>query len=125
MLIDTVVIIWYMRGKTSAHNALQRIEPFELSAVTYMDWVQGMRNRKELASLEKALEKWRATVLPIKESISNTAVALIKQFFLSHSLQLADALVAWTALESGSILFTANDKHYRMVEGLNLQIFRP
>jgi predicted nucleic acid-binding protein len=45
--------------------------------------------------------------------------------FLSHSLELADALIAATALNSGLPLLTANDKHYRMIDGLNLHVFRP
>jgi predicted nucleic acid-binding protein len=38
---------------------------------------------------------------------------------------LADALIAATALDSGTSLLTANDKHYRFIKDLNLTIFRP
>jgi len=44
---------------------------------------------------------------------------------LSHSLSLADALIAATALHYQLPLLTANDKHYRMIADLNLDIFRP
>lgn len=40
-------------------------------------------------------------------------------------MQIADALIAATALSTGRTLFTANDKHYRFIEGLELDVFRP
>ncbi len=56
MLIDTDVIIWYMRGNTNALKALEKHNGFTISVVTYMELVQGMRNKNELASLRKALK---------------------------------------------------------------------
>ena len=53
------------------------------------------------------------------------AAFLVEQHTLSHSLQLADALIAATALETGLQLVTANDRHYRCIEGLEFKIFRP
>ncbi|WP_255428945.1 hypothetical protein [Saccharophagus sp. K07] len=40
-------------------------------------------------------------------------------------MQLADALIAASALSSGLALMTANDKHYKFIEGIELKIFRP
>ena len=37
----------------------------------------------------------------------------------------ADALIAGTCMEQNETLVTANDKHYRVVEGLQMTIFRP
>lgn len=38
-------------------------------------------------------------------------------------MQLADALIAASALSSGLALMTA--KHYKFIEGIELKIFRP
>jgi len=40
-------------------------------------------------------------------------------------MQMADALIAATALERGFDLLTANDRHYRHVEELDVEVFRP
>ncbi|MFW2610650.1 hypothetical protein [Aliarcobacter butzleri] len=40
-------------------------------------------------------------------------------------MQLADSLIASTAITYGMKLITANDKHYRVVKDLDLQVFRP
>ncbi len=37
MLIDTDVIIWYMRGNPNALNALEQHKGFTISVVTYME----------------------------------------------------------------------------------------
>jgi len=62
-----------------------------------MELVQGMRNKKELNSLRKALHIWNAKILYISEEISAKAMFFVEQYFLSHSIQLADALVGATA----------------------------
>ncbi len=94
-----------------------------LSAVTYMELIQGMRNKAELSSLETTLTTWKATIFPINEEISDHAVNLVKQHFHSHSLMLADALIAATALHYQLPLLTGNDKHYRIIADLNLEKF--
>jgi hypothetical protein len=38
---------------------------------------------------------------------------------------MADALIASTALSLGIPLLTANDKHYRHVDDMEIMIFRP
>jgi len=40
-------------------------------------------------------------------------------------MEMADALIAGTCIEENETLVTANDKHYRVVEGLRMTIFRP
>jgi predicted nucleic acid-binding protein len=40
-------------------------------------------------------------------------------------MQLADALIGATCATYGMTLYTANDKHYKVIRGLNIFIFRP
>ena len=44
MLVDTDVLIWNLRGNRAAAQRLDDAPGFWLSAVTYMELVQGMRN---------------------------------------------------------------------------------
>nr|VFJ66720.1 MAG: hypothetical protein BECKDK2373B_GA0170837_11773 [Candidatus Kentron sp. DK] len=125
MLLDTDVLIWYMRGDENARGLVDGLSDVTLSAVTYMELVQGMRNKVELAALDTALARWKARPEAIGREISEHAVLLVRRYFLSHSLRMADALIAATALELNRPLITANDKHYRMIDELDLVIFRP
>jgi predicted nucleic acid-binding protein len=124
MLIDSDVFIWNWRGKLSAARELSQATPLQLSAVSYMELVQGMRSRAELRKLQADLSHWQATVLPVTQSICESAMKLVERHFLSNNLQLADALIAATALEHELVLTTGNAKHFRPVKGLKLRIFK-
>lgn len=124
-LVDTDVIIWYMRGNAKAGAVLHGLENILISAVTHMEVVQGMRDKRELAALTVTLAKWKAAVIPINEAISNMAVQLVERHFLSHSLILADALIGSTALSYRIPLLTANVRHYAVIDGLILETFYP
>lgn len=124
MLVDTDVLIWNLRGNQKAADLLDSHQGFSLSAVSYMELVQGVRNKQELRSIKQALIFWDAGIIHIDPGISNRATFLMEQYALANSLQLADALIAATALERGLDLLTANDKHYRPIDNLVLSIFR-
>lgn len=124
-LVDTDVLIWYLRGNDPARQTLDGLSGFALSVVSYIELVQGMRSRRELKLLQRALPEWGAEVLPITEAISTRAVFLVERYFHSHALRLADALIAATALEQSAPLLTANAKHYRFVSGLRVEPFAP
>ena len=63
--------------------------------------------------------------LYISEEISAKAMFAVEQHFLSHSMQLADALIGATAINYGLPLLTENDKHYKIMKGIQLKRFRP
>jgi len=123
MLIDTDVIIWYMRGNPNALKALEKHKGFTISVVTYMELVQGMRNKNELVALRKALKSWSTKIIYITEEISSKAMFYVEQHYLSHSMQLADALIGATAVSNGISLLTGNTKHYKIVKEIKLSKF--
>lgn len=125
MLIDTDVLIWYMKGNERAYNAIENSENFFISVVTYMELVQGMRNNTELNTLRKALNGWNAKILYISEEISVKAMFFVEQHYLSHYIQLADSLIGATAIAYGLPILTSNDKHYKILKNLQLKKFRP
>ena len=125
MIIDTDVLIWYMKGSEKAYEAIDGLNTFSISVVTYMELVQGMRNKTELVNLRKALLGWNAHILYISEEISAKAMFYVEQHYLSHSIQLADALIGATAIANGYPLLTANDKHYKILKDVQIEKFRP
>ena len=125
MLIDTDVLIWYMKGNRNAYSALEKAEKFSISAVTYMELVQGMRNKNELNRLRRALNDWNSKILYITEDISVKAMFFVEQHFLSHAIHLADALIAATALAHALPIVTGNDRHYKVLKDVHVKKFRP
>ncbi len=124
VLVDTDVLIWYLRGNEKAYKTIENLESFSISVVTYMELVQGMRNKKELNSLRQALQAWNCKILYISKEISAKAMFAVEQHFLSHAMQLADALIGSTAIVHGLPLLTGNDKHYKTMKGLLIKRFR-
>ena len=123
MLVDTDVLIWYLRGNEKAYEVIENLSGFSLSVVTYMELVQGMRNKQELNSLRQALRGWNATIIYLSEEISAKAMFFVEQHFLSHSLELADALIGATAIAHGVPLLTGNDRHYNVLDDLEVLKF--
>ena len=125
MIIDTDVLIWYMKGNEKAYEVIDRSNTLFISVVTYIELVQGMRNKTELVNLRKALAGWNAHILYLSEEISAKAMFYVEQHYLSHSIQLADALIGATAIAYGYPLLTANDKHYKVLKDVQIEKFRP
>ena len=126
MLCDTDVLVWFFRGQASARIAVDECaDDLELSAVSYMELVQGTRDKKELAGLRRTINEngWR--VVPVSEGISHRAVYYVERHALAHGMRLADALIAATAVESGSTLMTANVRHYQFLSDLALRRYEP
>lgn len=125
MLVDTDVLIWALRGHHAAIKKVDTLANLSLSAVTYMELVQGMRNAKELATLRRHIRQSGWHLIPINEAISARATSYVENHYLSSSMQLADALIAATSMEHGLPLLSANSKHYRILPDLDLRIFNP
>jgi len=125
MMIDTDVLVWYLRGNKNAQDAINANIPFKISVINYMELIQGMNDKSELKLLQKYLKKWSVEIIQITENISTRAMFLVEDYCLSHSLELADAIIATTALENNEIVLTANDKHYKYIPNIQINEFRP
>ncbi len=122
-LVDTDVLIWYLRGNKKAARELDHLNDFSMSTVSYIELVQGMRSKKELDTLRSTITEWGSDIVPINEMISTKAILYVEEHFHSHNLRLADALIAATASLKGMALLTGNIKHYKVIKGLTLQQF--
>ena len=96
-----------------------------ISAVTYMEYVPFCRNKQELAIFEKMLKALSITIHEIDADISYQARQLVKQYALSHSMEMGDALIAATALAKNEVLCTSNIKHFSVVPRLILEQYYP
>ena len=109
------------RGKVEAINcllSLQQTSTLAISAVSKMELIVGCRNKKELQDLEKFLIRYQ--ILKITDRISDLAVDLLTQYFPSHGLLIADALIAATALVHNEAFITKNQRDFRFIANLNL-----
>lgn len=125
LIIDTDVIIWNLRGNLNAKKIINKNIPFSISVVTYMELVQGMRNKQELSIFIKQLTAWGVNIIQINDDISTRAMIYVEEYALSHSMELADSLIAATCVNNSEILLTANDKHYKYIPNIQIEKFKP
>ena len=117
MLFDTDVLIWALRGNPKAAAVIDDAEDRFISAVTYMELIQGARNKAE--------QKLIKETVPIDENISLRATVFMEEFCLKSGMGLADALIFATACEHTITLCSANKKHYKEIASLTAKEFRP
>jgi predicted nucleic acid-binding protein len=125
VIIDTDVLVWYLRGNEKAKKAISMNTPFNISVINYMELLRGIRNKNELHILQKYLSRQSIKIIQINENISNRAMFFVEDYCLGHSMELADAIIAATALEYHETLLTANDKHYGFIPNIQIKKFRP
>jgi tRNA(fMet)-specific endonuclease VapC len=120
ILCDTNILIEIYRGNTAIIEAVKQIgqENIAVSDVTCAELLYGARDKKEIQTIRKDLDK--LTVLPIQSSVSKLAVELVEKYALSHKLSLPDALIASTAIIHNIELYTLNIKDFRFLEDVKL-----
>ena len=125
MLFDTDVLIWCFRGVAKAAKVIENDPAPTISVVTYMELVQGVRDKKELKLITSFLADLGIPVLPLTENIGHRASIYLEGHALKDGLTMSDALIAATAAERSLTLCTGNVKHFRVISDLELKVFRP
>ena len=124
-LFDTDVLVWMLRGNKAAAAAIDAEPARAISAVSYMEILFGAHDAREVRAIRRTLEALAFRILPVTESVSNRAIAIMEQLALSVRLDPDDAMIFATALDLDITLCSGNEKHFRPIEGLRTVVFRP
>jgi hypothetical protein len=125
VLFDTDVLIWIQRGNAKAAEWVEKEGERSISVLTYMELLQGAREKRQHEYILDFLHEFNFQILPLSENIGHRAAIYIEEYSLSHGLRSGDAIIAATATENGLTLCTANAKHYKPIRELKLRVFRP
>lgn len=112
-LVDTSVLIDYLRGDRGAAELLEReraAAPLHASEITRLEVLAGMRAAEETAtrSLLSTLV-WH----PVDADVAEEAGALGRRWLPSHhNIDGAELAIAATAIHGGSRLLTRNTRHF-------------
>lgn len=124
MIFDSDVMIWAFRGSKKALKAIDNADSRAISSITYMELLQGVRNKDEMREMKKFLSKLSFSTLPVTANISNRAVTIMEATALKSDLGVCDSLVFATACETGDTLLSGNKKHFKEVALLNAIEFK-
>jgi|SRR5258706_4465040 predicted nucleic acid-binding protein len=120
-LIDSTVLIDYLRGRTDAAAYLDAVRATDVQSIHIVvaaEVIEGARNAKDQAALATFLSTFNL-VLP-NEVDSALSVDLLKAFRLSHGVGWPDCLIAATALRLGWSVVTTNLKHFSPLPSLKV-----
>ena len=124
MIFDTDVLIGVQRNHRKAIKLVDEdLERF-ISSYTYMELLQGAKNKIQQTESTRYLKGMGFKILPISENISHRAAVYIEEYALSHGLRAGDALIAATAAEQGEMLCTGNAKHFEMIKDLKTKVLK-
>lgn len=124
MLFDTDILIAVQRGHSNAASLINKTESRHISVFTYMEFLQGAKDKSHLTLGQAFLRDLGFETIPLSGNIGHRAAIYVEQYALSHSMRAGDAVIAATASEHGLTLATGNAKHYRQIPGLELKILR-
>jgi len=125
MLFDTDIFIWVQRGNLKAARLVDETEERFLSVYSYMELLQTAKNSQQHQYTTDFLSSFGFVVLPLTERIGHRALIYLEEYTLSHGLKAGDAIVAATAVENKLTLISSNAKHFKAIQELKLEIFKP
>jgi tRNA(fMet)-specific endonuclease VapC len=120
ILTDTCVLIEYLKEYPEVKKEFNGIgfENIMLNSIIVMEVIVGARNKVELNSIKKRLNKFH--VLEINQSVMDDAGSLLETYCLSHGLKIPDAVIAATARYYDIPLYTFNQKDFRYIPNIKL-----
>ena len=124
MLFDTDVMIWAFRGNAKALSAIDEAQSRCISSITYMELLQGVRNKHEMREMKKFLSQLGFVTISTNENISARAMTIMEETALKSDLGVCDALIFATSCETGETLLSVNEKHFKEVPLMDAVRFR-
>jgi predicted nucleic acid-binding protein len=113
-LLDTDVLIDYLRGQASAQRLFEALpDDCAVSAISVAELHVGLREGAERKALDALLDTF--ALIDLSPVIAAQGGLLRRDWGKSHGCGLNDALLAATALATQRVLLTLNAKHFPML----------
>jgi len=118
--IDSDILIWHLRGKRKALNFLRRLRDED----EYELWT-GVMQRAEVVFFMRPDEEEETLLFlsqfktePVDQRCIDDAASLYRKWQPSHGIDINDAILAATVIQTGGRIFSLTKKHYPMPEAL-------
>jgi len=125
MIFDTDILIWIQKGSEKAARLIERAEDRYISIQSYMELLQGAKNKTHHKYVKDFISEFEFSILPLTENIGHRALIYVEEYALSSGMRAGDAIIAATAVENNMPLSSSNVKHFKAVKELELKAFKP
>lgn len=116
-LLDSDTLIEYLRGREQALAFFSNlVGNLAVSVITVAELYAGVRNDRERQILADFLAM--LTIIPVDRAIAERGGLYCRQYKQSHGTGLDNALIAATAVTTGSRLVSFNRRHFPMITDL-------
>ena len=113
-LIDTNILIDYLRGNAAAVRFLEGLKrPALISALTVAELYAGVRDEEERQRMEAFLRAF--TVVPVTEALAQNGGLYRRDHGPTHGTDLVDGIIAATAKVNKARLVSLNRRHFPML----------
>ena len=116
VLIDTCILIDYLKENGNVINSLENINKPCINSVIEMEILQGARDKYELDKIEQKLSDFFR--IELNQPILNKATELVKKYTLSHNLLLPDAIIAAHCNYFNIKVYTYNKKDFKYIDDI-------
>ena len=114
-LLDTDVIIEYLRGSDKAIKYLEELEgSLYISVISVAELFSGVKGDAEEQTLEQFLLAFE--IIDVDENLAKAGGMHRRNYHSSHGTGLADAIIAASAEKIDATLITFNRRHFPMYE---------
>lgn len=119
-LVDSDILIDGLRKNQAAADYLDSLGEWSYSIVSAIELFSGARNKKEVEAIKKSLGLYKR--IGLSSAVGESGLELVGKYSKSDGMGGLDALIAATAMQEGMTLATKNKKHFRNVDGLDLDV---
>ena len=116
MIYDTDILIWVQRGNAKAAKLIEEDEDKFLSIQSYMELLQGAKNKLHHKYVKNFISDFSFSILPFTENIGHRALIYVGEYALSSNMRAGDAIILATAVENNMILVSSNIKHFKVID---------
>ncbi len=124
-LIDTNIVIFYLKGKFDLDRYFDSLSPDEcfISEITLAELKFGVEKSDKVEKNRKALDHFLTgvQVLPIFHALDLYAREKVRLQLAGIPVDDFDLLIGTTAVTHKLIMVTNNTKHFRRIRGIRLQ----
>ncbi|KAF5410934.1 MAG: tRNA(fMet)-specific endonuclease VapC [Candidatus Methanocomedens sp.] len=125
-LVDTNIIINYLKGSGNARDFLMKIIDEKasgfFSVITEAELLSGSRNADDESAIYSILDCMEA--IEVERNIAVTAGKLRQKYYAAYRTELPDAIIAANANEYELVLATANEKHFNMFKEIEAEYIK-
>lgn len=113
MIVDTNILIDFLKGKEEAIAFVELNQPISVSVIVVSELYSGVQNDDEIKELTSFLS--HVEQVEVSSAIALKAGLLRRKFHKSHGVEIPDAIIAATAENKNVPVATLDKKHFSVL----------